>query len=670
MRSDENPALDVARLLARQYRLPLLVYHGLSEHYRFASDRHHTFILQGARDLQQQLQQLGISYAFHLATPKDRSPHLVTLARDAALVVTEDMPVDPPRRFLTRLCESTRTPILCVDTACIVPMQLVGKPHTRAFQFRKATQRSFAQRLTKAWPILEVEAEPFDTSQLPFETLELSNHCIAELVAECDIDHAVGPVVDTVGGSSAGYHRWNGFREEKLAGYARNRNDALKDGVSRMSPYLHYGMVSPMRLAREAAAIDNPGAEKFLDELLIWRELAYVFCYYREDHDQWSALPEWARQTLEEHADDRRHFIYSWEQLARGQTHDPLWNAAQKSLLMQGELHNNVRMTWGKAILNWTPTPQSALGMIKDLNHRYALDGRDPASYGGILWCLGQFDRPFEPARSVLGRVRPRPTETHARRLDVRDYHDKVTRPRFNPVPRVAVIGAGISGLFAARTLADHGLPVAVYEQSREDDENFDNDVSHFAVQDERFQRYVDSWQAMGLVAGWPDPLRGAEQPGVDCSDDKREPEPALGPWYVGVPDLRSLYKHLATDLDIISQPRVSKVQRVEGSLALLDEQLDTVCHVDRVVVSGLFAQVAQLLVDFSLESAETINATTRTVFLVDDAERVAICGNPDGGSGMEVAFLGGMAAAGRILATLSADGKLQTKLPWAEQKG
>ncbi|MFN9960373.1 MAG: deoxyribodipyrimidine photolyase, partial [bacterium] len=132
-------------------------------------------------------------------------------------------------------------------------------------------------------------------------------------------------------------------------------------------------------------------AEKFLDELLIWRELAYSFCFYRPDHHRWSALPEWAQATLQRHAQDPRPRVYTWEELARSQTSDELWNAAQRSLFLHGELHNNVRMTWGKALLQWASCPKEAFRIMEDLNHRYALDGRDPSSYGGMLWCLGQF---------------------------------------------------------------------------------------------------------------------------------------------------------------------------------------------------------------------------------------------------------------------------------------
>ena len=72
--------------------------------------------------------------------------------------------------------------------------------------------------------------------------------------------------------------------------------------------------------------------------------------------------------------------------------------------MTQGELHNNVRMTWGKAIPAWTRTPEEARRALVAMNHRYALDGRDPSSYGGLYWCLGLFDRPSHPSSRSSGR--------------------------------------------------------------------------------------------------------------------------------------------------------------------------------------------------------------------------------------------------------------------------
>ena len=590
--------------------VPLLVYHSISEHYEFASDRHHLFMLQGARDVQANFRESGISYAFHLATPSDRKPHLVDLAKSASVVITEDMPVNPPLRFLKALHRQTTTPIACVDTACIVPMQLVKKPYTRAFKFREATAGLYEERLHRMWPKLDLVSDRSFNLPLNFTSLDLQGADFAKLIAACDIDHSVGPVCDTVGGSKAGYERWEQFKKTSLRLYHKQRNDALVDGVSRMSPYLRYGMVSPMRLAREATAIANPGSEKYLDELLIWREMAYSFCRYREDHDQWSAIPDWARQSLNSHASDRRDHLYSWEQLARGQTEDDFWNLAQRSLLMHGELHNNVRMTWGKALLNWVQCPEKTLQLLIDLNHGYALDGRDPASYGGLLWCLGQFDRPFTPEKKIYGSIRTRSTRDHGKRLDLTRYSQKILTPRFSPVPKVAVIGAGISGLFAARTLSDHGLDVEVFDKGRgvggrmstrrvDGESAFDHGAQYFTVRDARFQKYVDAWQQQGLVARWPDQTEHPHHRFVVFDKGERTEKTDSNIRYVGIPAMNSICKHLATDLTIHKSTRIKAVESTGINIQLIAENGKHLGEFDRLIVSAPAAQAAELLENF-----------------------------------------------------------------------
>jgi deoxyribodipyrimidine photo-lyase len=211
-----------------------------------------------------------------------------------------------------------------------------------------------------------------------------------------------------------------------------------------LSPFLHFGHVSaheaaatvlaragwsPARLAdkangkREGWWGIDAASEAFLDELVTWRELGFNFCRLRpDDYDRYESLPPWARRTLEEHVGDRREHVYGLDQLLAADTHDPLWNAAQRELRDEGRMHNYLRMLWGKKVMEWSATPRDALAALIELNNRFALDGRDPNSYSGIFWCLGRFDRPWAPERSVFGQIRYMSSANTARKFSVKAY--------------------------------------------------------------------------------------------------------------------------------------------------------------------------------------------------------------------------------------------------------
>ena len=76
----------------------------------------------------------------------------------------------------------------------------------------------------------------------------------------------------------------------------------------------------------------------------------------------------------------------------------------------------------GKKILEWSASPRAALAALIELNNKYAVDGRDPNSYSGILWTLGLFDRPWGPERKVFGTVRYMSSANTARKLNLRRY--------------------------------------------------------------------------------------------------------------------------------------------------------------------------------------------------------------------------------------------------------
>ena len=592
VRSHENPALDTALSVAAQIDVPVLVYQGLAGRHPFNSDRHHTFIMEGAREAQQQLQERRIAHVFYLGRKPTQPAPLRELARRAALTITEDFPASPFPQWTQMLAGRVDTGVCAVDCACVIPMQWIKRPFARAYAYRNYTQKEYERRLRQSWKDVIPAADMFG-GDCGFDTINLANVDIAELCAQCEIDHSIPPVMHTPGGSSAGYARWEKFKHEGLKGYARLRNDAaviFPRGVSRLSAYLHHGHVSAFRIAREAAQDGSNGAVKFLDELLIWRELAHNFCFYHSNPETLDMLPQWARQTLKQHQDDFRKIVYSWERLYRGQTGDALWDAAQKSLLIHGELHNNVRMTWGKAFLNWTPDPQSALDLMIDLNHRLALDGNDASSYGGVLWCLGLFDRPFKPERPVIGALRPRSTKDHARRLDMAAYTAKIKGPAAGKPSKIAVIGAGISGLFAARTLMDHGHQVQVFEKADRPGGRtsaisssgfaFDSGAQYFTVRDDRLVRYVRSWHMDGIVEPWKGKVMVARAGRLLSEKQSTER-------WVGVPAMESISTHLALGIDISFSESIGSTRINEGQWQLIDAQQQLHGPYDAVIVSA-----------------------------------------------------------------------------------
>jgi hypothetical protein len=525
--------------------------------------------------------------------------------------VTEDMPTTPLRGLTNRLAERISAPVWMVDTACIVPSRIYGRAFNRAFKFRSAMKPLLEGRIRSPWQ--DTPPPSKYAGSLPFVPVNFEDTTIPKLIAACDIDHSIGPVPHTPGGSSAGYRRWAHFRRTSLSKYARRRNNPLTPaGVSRMSAYLHFGHVSPFRIAREVYGMRGQGAEKYLDELLTWRELAYNWCHFRTEHESLNALPEWARATWDRHRKDTRH-VLSWETLARGKTGDPLWDACQQSLLVHGELHNNVRMTWGKAIARWTGSPEETLRTLVDLNHRYALDGRDPASYGGLLWCMGLFDREFPPERPISGLVRPRETEQHAERLDVEAFSAHTSRSLYTVPPRVAVIGAGPAGSLLARTLSDHGIDVQVFDKGRgpggrtasrtgtkgTEVSSFDFGAQYLSFRSRHLRHRVKSWCDDGVIAPWE--ARFAQIKGGVVT-----PIAPAHVRYVATPTMRSLVTYLLGDVQVHQNTQITRIKS-NGPQWMLETDQRTFGSFDAVLVAtpapqanNLFGPISEVLAGFA----------------------------------------------------------------------
>jgi deoxyribodipyrimidine photo-lyase len=247
---------------------------------------------------------------------------------------------------------------------------------------------------------------------------------VAELVASCDVDHSVPPSLTFAGGRRGALRHLEHFIERNLSRYGAERNSPTAHVTSGLSPYLRYGMISALEVAlavRSYGEAHDIPVEEFLEELIVRRELAFNFARFSEDPASLSNLPDWARNTLRAHDGDPREPAYSRQQFENAGTHDPLWNATQKEIRLRGKIHGYYRMYWGKKIIEWAHSHQEALETMIYIHDRYALDGRDPNTYTGILWCFGLHDRPWQK-RPVFGSIRYMSFDGMKRKTAVDDY--------------------------------------------------------------------------------------------------------------------------------------------------------------------------------------------------------------------------------------------------------
>jgi deoxyribodipyrimidine photo-lyase len=447
-RLDENWALRAAIRTANRVQRPLVIHQGLDPTYPHASDRHHTFILQGARDTARHAEQLGLYYQFVLRARRDDDRRVLDrLAARAYAVITDLYPTAGVRERTERFGERVNCRVLAIDSVCTVPSGTFTKPEFAARTIRPKIAKLLDQMLEPVAegmpqvPVSEsLRASLRDTvaaggglTVLPLATM--TDDDIARVVAACEIDHTVAAVTQP-GGSVAAQARFAQFLQRGLMHYDTQRNEAgNSEGTSRLSPYLHYGHIASARVIREArAARAEVGAtaadlEAFVQQVTTWRELSYNWCVRTRHFDQLTALPDWVQRTMAEHANDPRPQQYDLETLEGAHSGDRLWNAAQHELVTQGIIHNYPRMLWGKTILLWTESYEQARAWMFHLNDKYALDGRDPNSVGGIMWCLGLWDRPWGN-KPVWGGLRPMVTHRAKMKFDVEGYIARVQGTR------------------------------------------------------------------------------------------------------------------------------------------------------------------------------------------------------------------------------------------------
>ncbi|MEJ2185511.1 MAG: deoxyribodipyrimidine photo-lyase [Gemmatimonadota bacterium] len=415
-RAEWNPALEYAVRRANERRLPLLVGFGLTDDYPDANLRHYRFMLEGLQLTGRALHRRGIAFALRTGRPDDVA---LELAGRAAVVVCDRGYLRHQRAWRRRVADVAGRPVIEVEGDVVVPVDVTSD---KAEYAARTIRPKIHAHLDDFLVGQRTNAVHRDGLGLAIDGLDLED--LDGLLHGLAIDRGVPPSPRFRGGTARARAHLHRFLEHDLELYGSRRARPYEDHVTHLGPYLHFGQISPAyvvaRLAA-ATALKGENAEALVEELVVRRELAANFVLHNPDYDRFQCLPSWARRTLDRHARDPRPHIYTQNQLADGQTHDPVWNAAMRELRVTGYMHNAMRMYWGKKILEWTRSPEAGFRTALALNNRYFLDGRDPNSFANVAWVFGLHDRPWKE-RPVFGTVRTMTASGLRRKMDPDAY--------------------------------------------------------------------------------------------------------------------------------------------------------------------------------------------------------------------------------------------------------
>jgi len=428
-RAEENHALEYAVELANHLDRPMVVVFGLTNGYPEANLRHYRFMLEGLRETAATLEKRGIQMALQLGAPPDVA---LKAGQGAAVIVCDCGYLRFQKAWRRSLARKAACRVVQVEADVVVPVAVASSKA----EYAARTLRPKITRHLKEY-LKEFHVVPLKNSSLGLDIknlrANLSLEAIDALQSRLDVNRSVEPVnLFFKGGTSVAKKRIERFLNQNLKHYPDHHNQPQTDDVSHMSPYLHFGQISPLYLALQVKATDGrkvglDAIEAYLEQLIVRRELAVNFVNYTPNYDTYDCIPGWAAQTLSDHLSDDRPYRYSRTQLENAETHDPYWNAAMLEMKHTGFMHNYMRMYWGKKILEWSRTPQQAFDTTLALNNKYFLDGRDPNSYTGVAWIYGVHDRPW-PERPIFGKTRFMAASGLERKCDIMAYVKKINK--------------------------------------------------------------------------------------------------------------------------------------------------------------------------------------------------------------------------------------------------
>jgi deoxyribodipyrimidine photo-lyase len=413
----DNHALLSAQAAAIEQSVSLYVMFNLKVVKNRAREQY-DFMLAGLKQVAADLASLNIQFTM---TSGDAVENILRIAAEtkAGAIYFDFSPLTGSRERAKKVASDFKGSVVVVDTHNSIPLWVASDKR----EFAAHTMRRKVHLALETYMV-----EPGDIVRHPFEAdIVVESMSFEEATQFIGQIPARGMTIAAIPGEKAAADHLAQFIATGLATYSMNRNDIAVDQQSGLSPYLHYGHISSLRVALEviqhsdrrpllfeevklASHGETPsmydGVNALLEEMIVRKELADNFCFYQTAYQSLSSGPDWAQKSLASHAGDIREHIYSRDQWENAQTHDLSWNAAQNQLRKTGKMHGYMRMYWAKKMLEWSETPEIALDDCIYLNDSYSVDGGDPNGYVGILWSMvGLHDRPWFD-RPVFGAVR------------------------------------------------------------------------------------------------------------------------------------------------------------------------------------------------------------------------------------------------------------------------
>jgi deoxyribodipyrimidine photo-lyase len=421
-RANFNHSLEFAIELSNQSGKPLLAYFPITDKYKHSNARYYKFMLDGILEAKKSVEGRGIKFAIEKVN--DIKQRIIELSENAYALITDKAYLKYYRKLNRYIADRLDVPVYEIESDVCVPVEIASdKQESYAFTFRKKIYSLLDKYIIE----LKQRESKIKSVSFDFGIEEITFNNSLEILNILNIDKSVS-LSPFVGGYSQARKYLEEFIEKKLYRYKEFRSHPELDYQSNLSPYLHFGQISPIEVVLEVLSKygrHDENVDSFFNELIVWRELARNFCYYNPNYNQYEGIPDWAKETLEEHKNDKREYVYTIEELENAKTHDEYWNSAQLELLKTGKMHNYMRMYWCKKLIEWTDDPKKAFDIACYLNDKYELDGRDPNGYAGISWCFGTHDRPWKE-RKIFGKIRYMSASGLEAKFDIKKYVEKV----------------------------------------------------------------------------------------------------------------------------------------------------------------------------------------------------------------------------------------------------